>query len=594
MKQRAIIFFSCLLGLSGLANAQYQPYGGSFAAVPSPGQPAAPVTPPPTPGVARPPTPQAPGAKPEEQLRIVADPATNSLIIYGTAQEFQNIRNILKELDAIPRQVLIEALILQVDLRDTEDLGVDYQILTKSRQTIFGKTFGSSAALVTLGKLLPSAPFFSGVNGLSAIVGDDTVSALIRAAATDSRIKLVSAPSVLASDNRPARIQVGSEEPFPTGSVSTPVTTGTGGIIPSTTSAFATSTTVQYRNTGRILTIIPQVNSQGLVNLQVKAEVSARGDDVKVGQDSFPAFNTQDAETTAVVHDGETLVIGGLIGERKSKSRSGIPYLMDLPIVGRFFGTTSDATDRTELIMLITPRVIRNRDESRSVTEEFKNNLSRVRNELETIRQDRQNNLEKLKSRAPQQPQPKPAEQKEPPAQPPANAPGRPGAYFAPPTPPVTPASSLVESALGSDDVPPAGETQGGLETRLATVGAAIESARSEKIPGAADMVVTSLKGTETARPARAQTEKSVPLATKVTRIWVVQVAAFAQAKDADLLAQRLRDKGYGVHVTAADVAGKTWHRVQVGQLASRREAVDLQNSLRTSEKLEQTFVASR
>ncbi|MBI2533462.1 MAG: hypothetical protein HYW03_14800, partial [Deltaproteobacteria bacterium] len=82
--------------------------------------------------MARPPTPPAPGAKPEDQLRIVADPATNSLIIFGTAQEFQNVKNILKELDAVPRQVLIEAMVLQVDLSDSESLGVDYEILRRN------------------------------------------------------------------------------------------------------------------------------------------------------------------------------------------------------------------------------------------------------------------------------------------------------------------------------------------------------------------------------------------------------------------------------------------------------------------------------
>ena len=116
------------------------------------------------------------------------------------------------------------------------------------------------------------------------------------------------------------------------------------------------------------MTIIPQVNAQGLVNLQLKAEVSALGDNIPVGGDgeTFPTFNTQDAETTAVVLDGETLVIGGLIGENKTRTRSGIPYLMDIPVFGRFFGTTNDTLDRTELIMLITPHVVRNRDEARS------------------------------------------------------------------------------------------------------------------------------------------------------------------------------------------------------------------------------------
>ena len=106
-------------------------------------------------------------------MRIVADPATNSLVVYGTVQEYQNVKNILKELDAIPRQVLIEAMILQIDLRDSEDFGVDYELFRKSRQTIFGQTFGSNAAITTLGTLFPASPAFSGVAGLSAIVGDE-------------------------------------------------------------------------------------------------------------------------------------------------------------------------------------------------------------------------------------------------------------------------------------------------------------------------------------------------------------------------------------------------------------------------------------
>ena len=393
MKKITAVFL--VLALVSFSGAQAQNRPGVFAAAAVPGQVPTPaaavpqVTTPQGPGAPRPAGQAQPGQQQQEQLRIVADPATNSLIIYGTVQEYQNVKNILKELDAIPRQVLIEAMILQIDLRDSEDFGVDYELFRKSRQTIFGKTFGSSAAITTLGKLFPASPAFAGVAGLSAIAGDDTVSAMIRAAATDSRIKILSSPSVIASDNKPARIQVGSEEPIPTGTVSTPISTGTGGVLGTPTTSFASSTTVQYRNTGRILTIIPQVNSQGLVNLQIKAEVSARGEDVTVGQDKFPAFNTQDAETTAVIQDGETLVIGGLIGELKRKGRTGIPYLMDIPVIGRFFGTTSDETNRTELIMLITPRVIRNRSDSRLVTAEFKAGLEKVRAELERVEKDR-------------------------------------------------------------------------------------------------------------------------------------------------------------------------------------------------------------
>src|SRR6185436_7260636 len=220
--------------------------------------------------------------------------------------------------------------------------------------------------------------------GLSGVIGTgDTVRAFVTALMTDSRVKLLSSPSVLASDNRPARIQVGAEVPIPTGTIN--AAAGNANV--------SSSTTIQYRNTGRILTIIPQVNAQGLVNLQLKAEVSALGDNIPIGGqgETFPTFNTQDAETTAVVLDGETLVIGGLIGELKSRTRQGIPYLMDIPVVGRFFGTTTDSLDRTELIMLITPHVVRNRDEARQVTEDFKKSLSAVRNELERMGRERQN-----------------------------------------------------------------------------------------------------------------------------------------------------------------------------------------------------------
>jgi hypothetical protein len=395
-------------------------------------------------------------------------------------------------------------------------------------------------------------------------------------------VKLISSPSVLAADNRPARIQVGTEEPIPTGTINAAV----GATTPSS------STTIQYRNTGRILTIIPQVNSKGLVNLQVKAEVSARGEDVPFGSgETFPSFNTQDAETTAVVHDGETLVIGGLIGERKSKTRSGIPYLMNLPVVGRFFGTTTDESRRTELIMLITPHVIRNREESQTVTEEFKSKLSAVRNELEKLRRDQERDLEKLKSQMREQPKPgeppvPPAE----PARPPVDAPPRPGAYFGPVNPSIAPAAWLIESSVGRDDLPPPVETQGDLEAMLAGV----DTAKGEKPGAAADAARTSLERFEIAKPARSRTEETIPPANKVTRVWVVQVASFADGKDADLLAKRLRDKGYDVYVIAADVGGKTWHRVQVGELASQQQAVDLQKSLKSSEKLEQAFVASR
>lgn len=350
----------------------------AFAAASAPAEPPRPVTP--APGVA-PTAPVQPGAKPQEQLRIVPDPATNSLIIYGTAQEFQNIKNILKDLDIIPRQVLLDVLVAEVTLADDLRFGVEYEI--KRRGSSVGQigTIKSDDVPLPLGGLFGTLSAAKVAQGLTAVLakGRD-FRAIINALMSDSRVKVLSSPSVLAADNRPARIQVGTEEPVPTGTVQSPVSGGT----------ITSSTTIQYRSTGRILTIIPQVNSQGLVHLQIKAEVSQRGVDVKVGQDSFPSFDTRDAETTAVVQDGETLVIGGIITDRKSRSRTGIPFLMDIPVLGRFFGVTTDEIDRTELVMLITPNVIRNMDEARSITEEFKEKLSTVARELERMKKEQQ------------------------------------------------------------------------------------------------------------------------------------------------------------------------------------------------------------
>ena len=352
---------------SGFGSQQTQPFGAYAAAqVPAPaGQPAVPA-PQPAPGVPVPPgfaplpgaaprapapgAPGAPTAKPEEQLRIVADPATNSLIVYGTAQEFQNIKNILKELDAVPRQVLLDVLVLEVSLDDKESLGLDYEI-RPGNTTFFDRTLPSRGGVLTgLLNSLSGAAAAGGLTpfplGVSGVFGPGNVRILVNALASDSRTKILSTPSVLATDNRPARIQVGSEEPIATGSVSSPIATGT-----TAGTGFASSTTVQYRNTGRIVTIIPQVNSKGLVNLQALVEVSQRGLNVTVGQDSFPSFDIRQAETTAVVQDGDTLAIGGMIGENRNNDKNGVPYLMDIPVLGRFFRTTSDRIQRTELIM---------------------------------------------------------------------------------------------------------------------------------------------------------------------------------------------------------------------------------------------------
>ena len=592
---------------SGFGSQQTQPFGAYAAAqVPAPtGQPAAPVPPAapgapgvpglaPLPGALRAPTPAAPTARPEEQLRIVADPATNSLIIYGTAQEFQNIKNILKELDAVPRQVLLDVLVAEITLNETESLGFDYEI--KSGNTpIFNQTFPSRGSVLT-GLLSSLAANAAGNTqfppGVSGIFGSaNAVRVFVNALMTDSRVKILSSPSVLASDNRPARIQVGTEEPIATGQL----TAATGAVSPST------STTIQYRNTGRIVTIIPQVNSKGLVNLQALIEVSQRGPNVTVGgsTDSFPSFALRQAETTAVVQDGDTLAIGGIIAENKTNDKRGIPYLMDIPVLGRFFRNTSDETTRTELIMLITPHVIRSRTEGTAVTEEFKSKLSILRNDLERMRLDRERDLEKMKrdwqEQQKQQTPVPPAPADEAPSPSPSSSPAR-------SEPPVVPLRNINVAPGESPSTRPTQDLRGSTGGSPASVlvsrvlppqtvpvqDKAAEPAQRKEIPAALSVVVSKEppRVSPITNPAREPSRRG-PL-------WTVQVASLNQTRDADGIANKLKVKGYDAYVVAAEVKSKLWHRVRVGQGVDLSEAFELRARLKGKENFDQAFIALR
>jgi general secretion pathway protein D len=600
-------------GTSSTGFGSQQPFGAYAAAqVPAPaGQPAAPAPvpqpapgapgfpglapPPPLPGAApRGPTPGAPGAptaRPEEQLRIVADPATNSLIIYGTAQEFQNIKNILKELDAVPRQVLLDVLVFEVTLDDTERLGFDYEIRS-GNTSILGRTFPSRGSVLT-GLLSSLAANDNGITqfppGVSGIFGPGNVRIFVNALMTDSRIKILSAPSVLASDNRPARIQVGSEEPIATGQL----TAATGAVTPST------STTIQYRNTGRIVTIIPQVNSKGLVNLQALIEVSQRGANVNVGgsTDSFPSFDLRQAETTAVVQDGDTLAIGGIIAENKRTDKQGVPYLMDIPVLGRFFRTDSDTARRTELIMLITPHVIRSRTEGTAVTEEFKSKLSILRNDLERMRLDRERDLEKMKRDWQEQQKPAvPAPADEPPSPSPSSSPAR-------PEPPVTPLRNINVAPGESPSTRPSQDLRGSTGGSPASLLVSrafppqtapvqdkpAEPAQRKEIPAA--LSVAALKEPPRVNPAATNSAREP---SRRGPLWTVQVASLNQTRDAEGIADKLKIKGYDAYVVAAEVKSKLWHRVRVGQGVDLSEAFELRMRLKGKENFDQAFIALR
>ncbi|TAK08263.1 hypothetical protein EPO44_02870, partial [bacterium] len=426
--------------------------------------------------------------------------------------------------------------------------------------------------------------------------GDD-VRAFINALMTDSRARVLSSPSILATDNRPARIQVGSEVPILTGTTSTFVA----GQQP------LTSNSIQYRNTGTILTIIPQVNSQGLVNLQVKQEVS-KVSESNLGATGSPTFDTRDAETTAVVQDGESLVIGGIIDETKSRSRTGIPYLMDIPVLGRFFGKTEDKVNRTELVVLITPHVIRNVEEARSVTDEFKEKLSTVAREIERMRQERERQKKEVPKKEREEKEPTPQEPSSPPA-PETESRKAPeqssGFYQDRPADKQEPQLKMPVQAPppgSSVKAPPQEEVTSNyaLDRGLATPEAITEKSFDEVEPVRTKIEAPPARETKTP----VEGEKGTPVSPRrVTErvgtpahqgVWAVQVSAFPDERISSNLVKRLASQGYDAYIVRANIKGQTWYRVRVGRLATREQAKELQETLKTNKDLTKAFIVRR
>ncbi|MEM9761998.1 MAG: type II secretion system secretin GspD [Pseudomonadota bacterium] len=283
--------------------------------------------------------------------RILADDVSNTIIAYATPGEHDEIDKLLHRLDEVADQVLIEATIAEVVLNDALDFGVRYFFETGNFTVNF-------TSLETLG-VAPFAP------GFNAIFDDGGAAVALNALATVSDVKILSSPSLLVLDNREATLSVGDE---------IPVTTQTSVSVDDPGAPIVNS--VEYRDTGVILTLRPRVSSRGRVILDVRQEVSDVVTTATSGIDS-PTIQQRIVESTVAVDDGQAIVIGGLIRETLARTQQKIPLLGDIPLLGAAFRNTSDSDERTELLIIITPRVIRNNAEARAVTEEYREALSR-------------------------------------------------------------------------------------------------------------------------------------------------------------------------------------------------------------------------
>jgi len=301
-----------------------------------------------------------------EITKIFPDEVTNSIIILSTPEDYALIAETIEKIDIVPRQVVIEGLIVRVNLKDNLSFGLAWSF--KNYVDIGLRPFTNDVKLkgdININpagldtKQLPSKGF--------TFVGTDPkgiVRAVLTALEDESKTKVLAAPHILVSDNKEARIQVGSQVPIATSTTSTPIT---GGTTVTTTS----TSTIQYKDIGIILKVKPQVNDSGLISLEITQEISSVGDKVVVGGLEEITIDKTETTTNLVAKDGETIIIGGLIREDVTKSKSGIPILSKIPIIGNLFGTTTYDNLRTELIILLTPHVIRDQQEAVDVTSDY-------------------------------------------------------------------------------------------------------------------------------------------------------------------------------------------------------------------------------
>ncbi len=275
-----------------------------------------------------------------DSVRIVPNEENNSIVVMATPSEFAVVETALKQLDVTPRQVLVEVTVAEIGLTEELRYGLQWHFETGNNTVAFGQS------------ALPAAQ----VPGFSWLyTNSDSASAVLNALETLSDVRVISSPKLLVLNNQSATLQVGDEVPVPT-ATAVSVNNSDAPIVNS----------IQYRNTGVILTVTPRINEGGLVMLEVEQEQSNVAETASSGIDA-PTIQQRKMSSTVAVQNGSTIALGGLIRTTASKNNSGIPFLMDIPIIGQAFRTNNLVERRTELIILLTPRIIRNVEETRSV-----------------------------------------------------------------------------------------------------------------------------------------------------------------------------------------------------------------------------------
>ena len=300
---------------------------------------------------------------------VVPNPFDNTLIIKGSSQEIEQIKDLLRQLDVAPRQILIEAKIYEVDLTGSFSAGVSsaLQAAGTSANGVTASVNSTTGALLTLGEV---------------VLHSKQLFALLNLQENNTKTHVVSAPSIIATDSVPATMNVGDQVPIATSQAAV------GGVTVGGTTPFAN--TIGSASTGVTFSILARANSSGIVTMVINQQVSAPEAPpigVSAGVQSS-SFSNRSVSTQITVQDGDTVAIGGIIMEKRGESSGGIPLLHRIPIIGALFGSKSYDTSRTELIIFLTPRVIYDTNQMVDATDEIRNGLKTINKAMKANKDD--------------------------------------------------------------------------------------------------------------------------------------------------------------------------------------------------------------
>ncbi len=287
-------------------------------------------------------------------VRIVADMQNNAILVMASGTEYRVIEAAMRKLDVVPLQVLVEASIMEITLSDELSYGLEWYMNNRDMGNDFtGSSLLDLNAGEGIGAIVPGFSY-------AMVDAANDVGAVLNMLATESRLNVLSSPSLMVLDNSKANIRVGEQVP----------------VRSSGERALGEQTiyeTFEYKDTGVMLSVTPRVNSGGLVTMEIDQTITDIGAIESTTQQR--KFLQRNITSEVAIQSGQTIVLGGLIMENKTADKSGIPLLRDIPLLGWLFGGRKNVDQRTELLVLITPKVVRNQQDASAVTEELRRRM---------------------------------------------------------------------------------------------------------------------------------------------------------------------------------------------------------------------------